>query len=189
MITSPRLVLRTLTAAEAERTLDNSARSASGERAPDGLASDRPEFADGYPSTFATEVLRLVALYPATDHNIGGGMPDLGPWLIERKSDQAIIGTVSCARTADPSEVTVGYDLAPSCWGDGYATEALTAVVAHLLSVPAVWRVCAETRADHLASRRVMEKSGLRWMRDEVVDHDGRDVKLAHYAIDRPGPL
>lgn len=132
--------------------------------------------------------MRLVTLYPATDHELDVGMPDLGPWLLERRADRAIIGMVSCARTADPSAVSVGYDIASSCWGEGYATEALTAVVAHLLSVPAVWRVCAEAPAEHVASRRVMEKAGLRWVRDEVDEQDGHEVKLAHYAIDRRGP-
>lgn len=173
MISGRRLTLRTLTAAEAERLLAD---------------AESGAFADGYPSALATQMLRLVALYPATDHDLGGGMPDLGPWLLVRRSDQIIIGLVTCARTADASAVTVGYDVAPSCWGEGFATEALSAVVAHLLSVPAVWRVCAEAPVDHLASRRVMEKAGMRWQRDELVRHEGRDVKLAHYAIDRPRP-
>jgi RimJ/RimL family protein N-acetyltransferase len=172
VISSPRLNLRTLTAIEAERLLN--------EHDP-----DRPVFGDGYPSAFVTQVLRLVALYPATDNGTSAGMPDLGPWLLVRRTDDAIIGAVSCARTADPSSVSVGYDIAPSCWGQGYATEALSAVSAHLLSVPAVWRVCAETRADHVASRRVMEKAGMRWLRDEVTD----GLRLAHYAIDRPEPF
>ena len=131
------------------------------------------------------------------DDRIGGsidqeadeGAPDLGPWLLLRRSDDAVIGTISCARTGDPVEVSVGYDIASSCWGEGYATEALGAVVEHLLSQPDVGRVCAEAKIDHAASRRVMEKSGMRWQRDEVAEHEGREVKLAHYAIDRPAPV
>jgi ribosomal-protein-alanine N-acetyltransferase len=154
VISSPRLVLRTLTAHDAERMLA-------------GSHPELPVFADGYPSAFATQVLRLVALYPAIDQEVGEGAPDLGPWLLLRRSDDAVIGTISCARTGNPAEMSVGY----------------------LLGLLDISRVCAETVTDHIASRRVMEKSGMRWQRDEVAEHDGREVKLAHYAIDRPEPI
>jgi [ribosomal protein S5]-alanine N-acetyltransferase len=170
------LVLRTLTAHEAECTL-----AATGEH--------QLAFVAGYPSAFATQVLRLVALYPAIDQRTGPDTPDLGPWLLQRRADGVVVGTVSCARTANPAELSVGYDVARSCWGEGYATEALGAVVEHLLSLPGIHRVCAETLTDHGASRRVMEKAGMRWQRDELAEHDGREVKLAHYAIDRPAPI
>jgi len=176
LISSPRLLLRTLTAADAERILA-------------GTDENRPAFADEYPSAFATQVLRLVALYPAIDQETGEDSPNLGPWLLVRRSDDAVIGTISCARTADPIEVSVGYDLAPSCWGEGYATEALGAAIEHLLSQPDIGRVCAEATTDHAVSRRVMEKCGMRWLRDEVAEYDGREVKLAQYAIDSPEPL
>lgn len=180
LISSARLLLRLLTAADAERILS-------------GADENRPAFADEYPSAFATQVLRLVALYPAIDQEIGQGIdqdtPNLGPWLLVRQSDDAVIGTISCARTADPIEVSVGYDLAPSCWGAGYATEALGAVIEHLLGQPDVGRVVAEATIDHAASRRVMEKCGMRWLRDEVAEFDGREVKLALYTIERPEPL
>ena len=175
MISSPRLILRTLTAHQAEQMLA-------------GTAPDRPVFVDGYPSAFATQVLRLVALYPSIDQRTAPDAPDLGPWLLVRRAGGVVIGTISCARTTDPAELTVGYDIARSCWGEGYATEALVAVVKHLLALPGIRRVSAETRTDHLASRRVMEKAGMRWQHDEIAEHDGREVKLAHYAIDRVAP-
>jgi RimJ/RimL family protein N-acetyltransferase len=176
LISSARLLLRTLTAADAERILA-------------GTDENRPAFADEYPSAFATQVLRLVALYPAIDQETGDDTPNLGPWLLVRRSDDAVIGTISCARTADPVEVSVGYDLAPSCWGEGYATEALGAAIEHLLGQPDIGRVVAEATIDHAASRRVMEKCGMRWLRDEVAEFDGREVKLAQYAIERPEPV
>lgn len=172
-----RLELRTLTARDAERFLTD----------PDGSPDDDgPAFVDGYPSAFATQVLRLVALYPAPDQPSPSPSGDLGPWLVARRADGAVIGTLSCARSADAGEVSVGYDIARSCRGEGYATEALGAVVEHLLSLPDIGRVCAETLTDHTASRRVMEKAGLRWRRDEVVEQDGHEVTLVQYAIERP---
>jgi len=105
-------------------------------------------------------VLRLVALYPAIDQEVGEGAPDLGPWLLLRRSDDAVIGTISCARTGNPAEVSVGYDITPPCWGEGYATEALGAVVEHLL---ACWTYpgCAPRRP-HIAARRAMRELSIR---------------------------
>jgi RimJ/RimL family protein N-acetyltransferase len=178
-----RLVLRTLTARDAELMLADPDPDPDPDTGPDG---DRPRFVDGYPSAFATQVLRLVALYPAHDQPTGTGTADLGPWLVSRCADGAVIGTLSCARSAEAGEVSVGYDIARSCRGEGYATEALGAAVEHLLGLPEIERVCAETLTDHTASRRVMEKAGLCWRHDEVVEQDGHEVTLAHYAIERP---
>ncbi|HEY1972626.1 MAG TPA: GNAT family N-acetyltransferase, partial [Pseudonocardia sp.] len=156
------------------------------------LSGSGPEglrFADEYPSAFAAELLRLVALYPVTDQQIEEFGSDLGPWLLVHCADGVVIGTISCARRGDDGEVSVGYDLASSYWGHGYATEALGTVIEHLLSLPDIARVTAETTVDHVASRRVMEKAGMLWQRDEVDRSQGREVKLAHYAVDRPDPL
>jgi ribosomal-protein-alanine N-acetyltransferase len=176
VLSSPRLVLRSLTAHDAEHWLS-------------GAAQDSLLFPEDYPSSFATELLRLVALYPITDQEIDEYGSDLGPWLVQHQDDGVVIGMVSCARTVDDTEVSIGYDIAPSYWGQGYATEALSTAVEHLLSVPGIDRVCADTTVDHHASRRVMEKAGLRWQCDGVDVHNGREVKLAHYTIDCPDPI
>ena len=55
----------------------------------------------------------------------------------------------------------VGYGLAPSARGQGYAAEALTAI----LTVAAdhrVSRVVADTDKDNIASRRTLERAGFR---------------------------
>jgi RimJ/RimL family protein N-acetyltransferase len=173
MTDGSRLTLRPLTAPEAERAL---------------AGSGELTFVEDYPSTFATEVLRLVAAYPPELAADEPTKPPLGPWAIVRRSDDAVVGTLSCARMDEDTAVTVGYEVAPSCQGRGYATEALGLAVEHLLSQPEVLRVCADAAADHVASRRVMEKAGLLWQRDQVETLDGREVTLAHYAIDRVPP-
>ncbi len=146
------------------------------------LAGDgRVGFVEGYPSAFVTELLRLVA-----DHSgVAGELPGLGPWLIIRLSDDLVVGTMNCV-PLEESAVSVGYEVAGSCRGRGYATEALRLLVGHLLSRPGLYRVCAETTVDHLASRRVMEKAGLTWRYDALDRVDGRPVTLAHYAVERP---
>jgi ribosomal-protein-alanine N-acetyltransferase len=59
-------------------------------------------------------------------------------------------------------EVELGYDLHPDYWGCGYATEAARATVAVALGALGIGRVVAVVKPFHQASRRVLEKAGLR---------------------------
>ena len=61
--------------------------------------------------------------------------------------------------------VELGYRLRRSAWGRGYATEGCRALVHRGFTELGVERVYAEAMAVHTASRRVMEKAGLRHVR------------------------
>lgn len=81
-----------------------------------------------------------------------------GPWLIEERESDVIIGSTGVVfKTA--TRVSTGYVLAPDYWGSGLAVEALQAVL-KLLSDSKVWRVEAVCHIDHSASVRVLEKAG-----------------------------
>jgi ribosomal-protein-alanine N-acetyltransferase len=67
------------------------------------------------------------------------------------------------------------------CWGRGYATEALRALLAHVLAAPDMRRVVAETMVDHIASRRVMEKAGMTYCGRRVDDEYGEPLDLVVY--------
>ncbi|MBV9313010.1 MAG: GNAT family N-acetyltransferase [Pseudonocardia sp.] len=137
-------------------------------------------FVNGYPSAFVMRMLCLVVSYSPSLATSA-----TGPWLVLRHSDNAVVGAMSCAAVDHISTVAVGYEIAPGCEGQGYATEALKLLVGYLFADRDVWRICAYAAADHVASRRVMEKAGMRWQRDQVEILDGRQVTVAHYAIDR----
>jgi RimJ/RimL family protein N-acetyltransferase len=65
----------------------------------------------------------------------------------------------------DPDdEVELGYRLRRAEWGKGYATEGARALIGHAFGLGAR-RVYATTMAAHVASRRVLEKAGLRFVR------------------------
>jgi RimJ/RimL family protein N-acetyltransferase len=64
-----------------------------------------------------------------------------------------------------PAGVELGYRLRQSAWGKGYATEASRALIRKGFTELGVERVYAETMAVNVASRRVMEKAGLRYVR------------------------
>jgi hypothetical protein len=80
----------------------------------------------------------------------------------------------------------VGDTVVEPSWGRGYATAALRALLAHLLADRRVRRVVAETLEAHTASRRVMEKAGMRYHHARVGEVDGEPVALVVYEA-RPG--
>ena len=64
-----------------------------------------------------------------------------------------------------PEEAELGYRLVRSAWGRGYATEGSRALIRKGFTELGVRRVVAETMAVNAASRRVMEKAGLGYVR------------------------
>ena len=59
----------------------------------------------------------------------------------------------------------LGYRLKRSAWGKGYATEGSQALIDKAFRELGVQRVMALTYSEHVASRRVMEKVGMRLVR------------------------
>jgi RimJ/RimL family protein N-acetyltransferase len=62
-------------------------------------------------------------------------------------------------------EPELGYRLVASAWGKGLATEGSIALIDRGFSTGRIRRVLAETMAVNVASRRVMEKAGMRLVR------------------------
>lgn len=73
------------------------------------------------------------------------------------------IGWASLRRNGDEAEL--GYRLSPSAWGRGHASEAARALIALGFGELCLERIWAQTMAVNLASRRVMEKAGLAYVR------------------------
>jgi RimJ/RimL family protein N-acetyltransferase len=88
---------------------------------------------------------------------------------------------------ADVDDVELGYRLRRSAWGKGYATEGSRGLIRKGFTELGVQRVFAETMAVNLASRRVMEKAGLRLVRtfhQPWPDHiDGEEHGDVEYAL------
>jgi RimJ/RimL family protein N-acetyltransferase len=90
-------------------------------------------------------------------------------------------------KDASPDEVELGYRLRRSAWGKGYATEGSRALIRKGFTELGVRRVVAETMAVNTASRRVMEKAGLRYVRtfhQEWPEHiEGSEHGDVEYAL------
>ncbi|MCK9518419.1 MAG: GNAT family N-acetyltransferase [Dehalococcoidia bacterium] len=91
------------------------------------------------------------------------GREGFGPWLILRSADGHAVGDIGLAPGEEQGTYTGGYGIAESVRGRGFATEALSALLAALWRHrPDAERVLLDTRVSNNASRRVMEKAGLR---------------------------
>src|SRR5436309_2250499 len=82
-------------------------------------------------------------------------------WQVSDRLTGEAVGTVSFFGREPTGDLFVGYEIANAWRGRGLATEALTAVLAHVTETGAAATVIAETEIDHVASRRVMEKAGM----------------------------
>lgn len=90
---------------------------------------------------------------------------------------------------APRDEPELGYRLKRSVWGRGLATEGSRALIDYAFNHCGASRVVAETMTVHTASRRVMEKSGMRLVRTFHADWphkiDGDEHGDVEYAITR----
>ena len=78
--------------------------------------------------------------------------------LIRRRTDNRLLGGTGLGFES-AAEAMTGYVLARDAWGQGYATEALTAMVELARAIP-VARLSALCHPEHRASWRVLEKCG-----------------------------
>lgn len=66
----------------------------------------------------------------------------------------------------EPFEMELGYRLRRSAWGQGLATEGSQVLIDHTFHHWGQSRIAARTLVHNLASRRVMEKCGMRFERE-----------------------
>ncbi|MFN2560286.1 MAG: GNAT family N-acetyltransferase [Jatrophihabitans sp.] len=95
-----------------------------------------------------------------------------GFWAAEERATGRFVGWFHL-RPPDPDEpldVELGYRLLREAWGQGYAVEGSRALIARAFTEFGARRVSAETMAEHTASRRVMERAGLRFVRTFFMD-------------------
>lgn len=102
---------------------------------------------------------------------------------LERLDDGAVLGFTGLHHHRwFPDDVEVGWRLARSAWGQGYATEAATAWVRRAFGVLALPRLISTTIPANSASIAVMRRLGFELAKAER--HEGIDVVV--YARDNP---
>jgi RimJ/RimL family protein N-acetyltransferase len=103
-----------------------------------------------------------------------GDQRPFGFYRIDRLSDGRAVGGIGFKGQPVGGCVEIGYGLAPSARGQGYAAEAL----AGLLTVAAdhgLTKVTAETTLDNVASQRTLIRTGFH--------HVGTDAEVRRYEV------
>lgn len=110
----------------------------------------------------------------------------LGAWGIEQRADRRLIGIASFSPPhRHHRRAELGYTIARAYWGQGYATEAVRALIQFGLERMDLVRIEAVVLPDHAASARVLEKAGMTF---EGLLHSyqiwrGRPCDLRMYAV------
>src|SRR5512143_1992882 len=85
-------------------------------------------------------------------------------WVAFERDGDAFVGWFGL-RPAGPHERELGYRLPRACWGRGLATEGSLALIDLAFTGLGARRVLAHTMTVNAASRAVMERCGLRYVR------------------------
>ena len=124
------------------------------------------------------EVIRYVARVPPAREDVVARLasriayydekPDLGVWAVVERASGEFIGWFHLRSPTEggrDDEPELGYRLRRCAWGKGYATEGSRALIDKAFLALGARRVFATTMTVNAASRRVMEKAGLRFVR------------------------
>jgi len=111
----------------------------------------------------------------------------LGMWAMEAKADGVLLGSVGFNRLGEwrlgPTDIEIGWTLARSAWGQGYATEAAAIALHWGFGELGLNEVISVAPVEHVRSIRVMERLGL--VRGGRTRWHGLDV--VWYLLDRAG--
>ena len=142
-ITTSRLQLHPIDVAEGERIAARSA-------GPDDA------WADDFP--FEGDVGAVGGFLRATAR---GEQRPFGFYRITRLADGRAIGGIGFKGQPEDGCVEIGYGLVPSARGNGYAAEAVVALLA-IAADHGVSKVIADTTLDNIASQRALIRAGFR---------------------------
>jgi RimJ/RimL family protein N-acetyltransferase len=101
--------------------------------------------------------------------------PGFGMYILVRRSDGLAIGDMGFHRPPKDGVTEIGFGLAESARGHGYATEAATALSRWALAQDGVSRVVARTDPGNVGSQNVLTRSGFR--------HDFTQDDILHYVL------
>ncbi|MGF1468865.1 MAG: GNAT family N-acetyltransferase [Sandaracinaceae bacterium] len=102
------------------------------------------------------EMRARIASYPDFERH------GFGRWLCVDKVSGRVIGFAGLKHLSDLGEVDLGYRLLPAYWGRGLATEAARACVEFGFRTLGLESIIGLVLPDNAASRRVLEKVGMR---------------------------
>lgn len=104
---------------------------------------------------------------------------NFGVWAVIDKHAGKLIGLCGLIFLPNSPEVEVVYRFEQAYWNRGIATEAVQATLRYGFEQVKLNRIVAITLPEHIASRRVMEKAGLKYEKDAHF----YNLDVVYYAI------
>lgn len=152
LLTTPHLELRRFSPDDVDNLVELDSDPEVMFRITGGQPTPREEIVDDYLPAF-------LAYYEAGER--------WGFWAVQERAGGEFVGWFHLRPGDDhpDDEPELGYRFRKAFWGKGYATEGSIALIDRAFSECGASRVWAETMAVHTASRRVMEKAGMRLVR------------------------
>jgi RimJ/RimL family protein N-acetyltransferase len=138
------------------------------------LAGRRPagvQVAADYPTEFSTGIAAQA----------DGGSP-LGPFFLHRCDDDVVVGEIG-GGFVEPSVVEIGYAIVASCWGRGYATDAVQQLVGRARTIPEIKRMVGHAPLDRPASGRVLHRAGFVLVGEETDEHEGVAMRVQRWEL------
>lgn len=103
----------------------------------------------------------------------------LGVWAAELKETGEFIGWLALKPLPDGSDIELGYRLLERHWGRGYASEGAAWLRDRAFGLAALTRVTAIVDPGNAASRRIIEKTGLRFEKSTTMVFGGSNAPRA----------
>ena len=102
-------------------------------------------------------------------------------WAVEDRATGALLGWNGLQFLPETEETEIGYLLHKEFWGQGLATEAGHQGIRYGFETVGLDRIIALAHPENTASRRVMEKLGLRF----IEETEYFDMNVARYLLER----
>ncbi len=109
-----------------------------------------------------------------------------GRWAVQTKSDMQFIGWCGLKARPERKEIDLGYRFLKETWGKGYATEAAAASLNYGFAKLNLPRIVGRAMPENIASLKVLEKCGMKYYCDEIVDgHPAKTYEAINPFINR----
>lgn len=123
------------------------------------------------PPTTSTNVMDVLQRIILPQYELG-----LGRWAVHLKYSETFIGWAGLKYIPVKEEIDLGYRFMKQYWGNGYAAEAASTCLSVGFAHLGLERIIAKAHVDNTASIRVMQKCGMKFIREDV--EDGIPIKV-----------
>jgi len=125
-------------------------------------------YTDGTAKTYEEDVIdlqRVIDFYEKPNN-------DFWVWVVERKKDNAFLGTVALIKD-DNSNDEIGYRFLEKYWNNGYAFESMMGLIDYCKQI-GLKQIVAEVIVKNKASEHIIKKAGFQLVKEYICD----DLKL-----------